>query len=40
MLGSHYMNIRTEWMLVIVLSVLAASILASVLNPRKQLVQH
>ena len=36
MLGSHYVRIPTEWALTIVLSVLAASILASLLNPRKK----
>lgn len=37
MLGSHYVNIPTEWALAIVLLVLAASILASLVNPRKKL---
>ena len=36
MLGSHYLNIPTEWALAIVLLVLAASILASLLNPQKK----
>ena len=36
MLGSHYVNIPTEWALAIVLLVLAASILASLLNPQKK----
>jgi tellurite resistance protein TerC len=36
MLGSHYVNIPTEWALVIVLLVLGASILASLANPRKK----
>ncbi len=34
MLGSHYVNIPTEWTLTIVLVVLGSSILASLLNPR------
>jgi tellurite resistance protein TerC len=34
MLGSHYVNIPTEWTLTIVLVVLGSSILASWLNPR------
>jgi tellurite resistance protein TerC len=37
MLGSHYVNIPTEWALAIVLLVLAASILASLVNPQKKL---
>ena len=37
MLGSHYLNIPTEWALVIVLLVLGISILASLVNPRKVL---
>ena len=37
MLGSHYVNIPTEWALAIVLLVLGASILASLANPRKTL---
>ena len=36
MLGSHYVNIPTEWALAIVLLVLGASILASVANPQKK----
>jgi tellurite resistance protein TerC len=36
MLGSHYVSIPTEWALAIVLSVLAVSILASIMNPRNQ----
>jgi predicted tellurium resistance membrane protein TerC len=36
MLGSHYVNIPTEWALAIVLSVLGLSVLASMLNPRKK----
>ncbi|MFZ0800093.1 MAG: TerC family protein [Terriglobales bacterium] len=36
MLGSHYVYIPTEWALAIVLSVLGASILASLLNPQKK----
>jgi tellurite resistance protein TerC len=39
MLGSHYVNIPTEWALVIVLFVLATSILASILNPQKKLLE-
>jgi tellurite resistance protein TerC len=35
MLGSHYVTIRTEWALTIVLVVLGVSILASLLNPQK-----
>jgi tellurite resistance protein TerC len=37
MLGSHYVNIPTEWALAIVLLVLGASILASLVNPQKKL---
>jgi tellurite resistance protein TerC len=36
MLASHHVHIPTEWVLTIVLLVLGASILASLLNPRKQ----
>jgi tellurite resistance protein TerC len=36
MLGSHYVNIPTEWALAIVLFVLGASILASLVNPQKK----
>jgi tellurite resistance protein TerC len=36
MLGSHYVSIPTEWVLVFVLLVLGASILASMLYPRKK----
>jgi tellurite resistance protein TerC len=36
MLGSHYVNIPTEWALAIVLGVLGVSVLASMLNPRKK----
>jgi hypothetical protein len=36
MLGAHYMHIRTEWALAIVLFILGASILASLLNPQKK----
>ena len=39
MLGSHYVNIPTEWALAIVLCVLGASILASILNPQKKLLE-
>ena len=35
MLGSHYFDIPTEWSLAIVLFVLGASILASLMNPQK-----
>jgi tellurite resistance protein TerC len=37
MLGSHYVNIPTGWALAIVLSVLATSILASLLIPQRKL---
>jgi tellurite resistance protein TerC len=36
MLGSHYVNIPTEWALGVVLLVLGASILASLANPQKK----
>ena len=36
MLGSHYIDIRTEWSLLIVLFVLAGSILASLLIPQSK----
>jgi tellurite resistance protein TerC len=36
MLGSHYVSIPTEWVLVFVLLVLGASIFASMLYPRKK----
>jgi TerC family integral membrane protein len=36
MLGSHYFHIPTAWALAVVLLVLAASILASLLHPRKE----
>jgi tellurite resistance protein TerC len=39
MLGSHYINIPTEWALAIVLFVLATSIFASIVNPQKKLVE-
>ena len=39
MLGSHYVNIPTEWALAIVLLVLGVSILASLLNPQKKLAE-
>jgi tellurite resistance protein TerC len=39
MLGSHYVSIPTGWALAIVLFVLGASILASLLNPQKKLVE-
>ena len=39
MLGSHYVYIPTEWVLAIVLFVLAASIVASLVNPQKKLAE-
>ena len=36
MLGSHYVDIPTEWALAIVLFVLGASILASLVNPQRK----
>lgn len=36
MLGSHYVDIPTEWVLAIVLLVLGISILASLVNPQKK----
>jgi tellurite resistance protein TerC len=36
MLGSHYVSIPTEWALATVLSVLAVSVFASLLNPQKR----
>ncbi len=36
MLGAHYISIPTEWALGIVLFVLAASVLASLLNPQRK----
>ena len=39
MLGSQYVYIPTEWVLTIVLFVLAASILASLANPQKKLAE-
>jgi tellurite resistance protein TerC len=39
MLGSHYVNISTEWALAIVVIVLGTSIAASLLNPRKNPVE-
>jgi tellurite resistance protein TerC len=36
MLGTHYLHIRTEWALMIVLFILGTSILASLLNPQKK----
>jgi tellurite resistance protein TerC len=36
MLGSHYVDIPTEWALASVLLVLGISILASLLNPQKK----
>jgi tellurite resistance protein TerC len=36
MLGSHYLNIPTEWALAVVLLVLGASVVASLMNPRKE----
>jgi tellurite resistance protein TerC len=37
MLGSHYVEIPTEWSLTIVLAVLGTSILASLISPQKRL---
>ena len=39
MLGAHYWHISTEWALGIVVVVLGASVLASVMNPRKKLAE-
>jgi len=39
MLGSHYVDIPTEWVLAIVLFVLGVSILASLVNPQKKLAE-
>jgi tellurite resistance protein TerC len=39
MLGSHYVNIPTEWALAIVLLVLGVSILASLLNPQEKVAE-
>jgi tellurite resistance protein TerC len=39
MLGSHYVNVPTEWALATVLLVLGISILASLVNPQKKLVE-
>jgi tellurite resistance protein TerC len=39
MLGSHYVNIPTGWALAIVLFVLGASVVASLLNPQKKLIE-
>ncbi len=39
MLGSHYVNIPTEWALAIVLLVLAVSILASLISPQNGLAE-
>lgn len=39
MLGSHYVSIPTGWVLAVVLLVLGASILASLLNPQKNLAK-
>jgi tellurite resistance protein TerC len=36
MLGSRYVNLPTEWALAIVLGVLAASVLASLMDPKKK----
>jgi tellurite resistance protein TerC len=38
MLGSHYLTIPTGWALAVVLVVLGASVLASLLNPQKKVV--
>jgi len=39
MLGSHYVNLPTEWALAIVLVVLAVSVLASLINPQNRLAR-
>jgi tellurite resistance protein TerC len=39
MLGSHYVNIPTEWALAIVLLVLGVSVLASLLNPQRKVAE-
>ncbi len=39
MLGSHYVSIPTVWALVIVLLVLSVSVLASMMNPQRELVE-
>lgn len=39
MLGSHYVSIPTLWALVIVLLVLSVSVLASMMNPQRELVE-
>jgi len=39
MLGSHYVDIPTEWSLAVVLLILAVSTLASLLHPQKELEQ-
>jgi tellurite resistance protein TerC len=36
MVASHYVDLPTEWTLAIVLSILAVSVVASLLNPQKQ----
>ncbi len=40
MLGSHYVNIPTEWTLATVLLVLGTSVLASLMNPKKKKEEH
>lgn len=37
MLGAHYVEIPIEWALLIVISILGASVLASVMNPQKKM---
>lgn len=39
MLGSHYVNIPTEWALAIVLLVLAVSVLASLISPKNRVAE-
>lgn len=39
MIGAHYVNVPTEWALGIVLLVLATSVVASLLNPRKKVAE-
>lgn len=39
MIGSHYVNVPTEWALGVVLAVLATSVVASLLIPKKQMAE-
>jgi tellurite resistance protein TerC len=39
MIGSHYVNVPTEWALGIVVLVLATSVVASLMNPKKKLAE-